>query len=225
MGNNTIITISREFGSGGHEIGKKLSDKLDISFYDRDLIGLAAQKSGMSREIFENVDETAQNPFFSTYASGPYIASGRFSALNDVSMNDQLFFIQSDVIRSLASEESCIIVGRCADYILREFPGVINVFIFADLQARIEKIARIHDISEHEAKNIAHKTDKRRANYYNYYSGKKWGRANSYHLSIDSGVTGLDNTVELINQYVTLRKNAGECPNSVQRGRLGEWKK
>ncbi|MGI6153124.1 MAG: AAA family ATPase [Christensenellaceae bacterium] len=204
MESNTVITISREFGSGGREVGKKLSEKLGISFYDRDLISLAAEQSGMSREVFENVDETAQNPFFSNHAASPYIPTGRFSVLNDISINDRLFFIQSDVIRSLAQKESCIIVGRCADYILRENPNVINVFIFSDLQVRVARVAELYDLTEHEAKNITLKTDKRRASYYNYYSGKKWGRANSYHLSVDSGFTGIDNTVEAIGSYVGL---------------------
>lgn len=208
MDKHIIITISRQFGSGGHEIGKLLSKELGISFYDRDLITLAAKESGMSKELFESVDEKATNPFFYSLGTNPYASASRFSVLNDVSLNDKLFFVQADVIRSLAQKESCIIVGRCADYILEEFDNVVNVFIYAPFEDRVARISEQNNITEKEAKNVVTKTDKKRASYYNYYSGRDWGVAENYHLSVNSSFLGTQGTADIIKDLVEIKKKA-----------------
>lgn len=197
MSENKIITISRQFGSGGHDVGKLLSQKLGLSFYDKDLIVMAAEKSGMSRELLENLDETMSLSFFQ-----PFSAGGRFSILNDVSINDKVFFEQAAVIKSLADKESCIIVGRCADYVLRHYTNVFNIYVFANLDYRIGRVKDRYQLEDAAAKDVVIKTDKRRSSYYNYYSGKSWGAANSYHLCVDSGFSGVEKTVDTIAKYV-----------------------
>jgi len=199
MDRKRIITISRQFGSGGYEVGKKLAQALDISFYDKDIIRLAAEKSGMSKEVLERLDETMPSPLGQTFAMG-----GSFALYNEMPLNDKVFFAESDVIRSLADRESCVIVGRCADYVLRECPNLYNIYVFADLPFRLERVKKDFNMDDKAAKNAIHSIDKRRASYYNFYTEKTWGAANSHHMSIDSGFTGIDKTVEIIKQYVLL---------------------
>lgn len=199
MDRKKVITISRQFGSGGYEIGKKLAQALDISFYDKDIIRLAAEKSGMSKEVFERLDETVPSPLGQTFAMG-----SSFALFSETPLNDQVFFAESDVIRSLADKESCVIVGRCADYVLREYRDVYNVYVFAAYDFRMERIKKDFKMDDKAAKNAIHTIDKRRASYYNFYTEKSWGAASSYHLSVDSGFTGIDKTVEIIRQYVLL---------------------
>ncbi len=198
MKNNTIITIGRQFGSGGREIGEKLSKKLGIPFYDRDLIALAAEKSGYNEGLLQDVDERTGNPFFLSLAATTFATGSRASLPTEISINDRLFFAQVEVIKELANKGSCVIVGRCADYILRDREECINAFIYADLGARIDRVARIYSITTSEAKNVITKTDKKRASYYNYYSNKDWSRVESYSISINSGTLGIDGTVDII---------------------------
>ena len=201
MENRMIITIGRQFGSGGHEIGQKLAESLGIPFYDKELISIAARESGLCPEFFEKADERASDSFSYAFAMGfPFF--GNISPYNDFLSNDSLFKIQSDIIRKLASESSCILVGRCADYILRDDDRCVNVFVHTSLEKRIERVVGSHQLTVEDAKNLIEKTDKSRAGFYNYYSNKVWGASASYDLSIDSYALGIGETVAFIKTFV-----------------------
>lgn len=198
-----VINIGRQLGSGGREIGEKLAARLNISFYDKELINLASQESGLCKELFEKADEKPSQ----TIMGGFFGA--RFSLFTDTSLpyanylsNDTLFKIQSDVIRKLASEQSCLFVGRCADYILRENPFCVNVFITASIEERVKRLCATGQMTTQEAEELISRTDKKRAEYYNYYSYKTWGAASTYHLCVDSSVLGIDDTVLFIEEFV-----------------------
>lgn len=203
MKTNYAINIGRQFGSGGHEIGKKLANRLQISFYDKELIAIAAQKSGLSEKLFEKADEKTGYSFSagliglrSTFIGDEYI--------DNFLGNESLFKIQSDAIRDLNQKEPSVFVGRCADYILRDNQLAVNIFITADISNRIKRVATRNDLSVKRAKDLIDKTDKKRASYYNYYSNKKWGDASSYHLCLNSSI-GIENCVDIIEQYLNLK--------------------
>lgn len=203
MDDNYVINIGRQLGSGGREVGEKLAANLHISFYDKELINLASKESGLCKEFFERVDEKPSQTII-----GGFLGA-RFSLFTDNSApygnylsNDALFKIQSDVIRKLASERSCLFVGRCADYILRDHPRAVTVFISASMADRVERVAQTHNITPEEAQELVNHTDKKRSEYYNYYSYKTWGRAATYHLCIDSSVLGIDDTVAFVEEFV-----------------------
>lgn len=198
MKKHTIITIGRQFGSGGREIGRKLAEILDIPFYDKELIVAAAKKSGLSESMFESVDEQAANSLLYSLVLGAYASTAPMAGMPPISMNETLFQIQSDVISEMAAEGSCVIVGRCADYILREQKNCFNLFVHAPMANRIERIMAVCDADKEKAEDIILKTDKKRANFYNYYSGQKWGEAKNYHLSLDSSVLGTDGSAKMV---------------------------
>ena len=170
MDNKFVITIGRQFGSCGKEIGNELAKRFGIAFYDKELIAAG-------------------------FTFGPF-------QYNDFLSNDKLFQIQSDVIRKVAGEHSCVIVGRCADYILRDNKRCINVFVHAGMEERVKTVMNRQHISEQEARELIRKMDKTRPNYYNFYSDKEWGVASSYHLSVDSGLLGVHKTVDFIQKFV-----------------------
>ncbi len=200
MNEKVIVTIARQYGSGGREIGEKVAASLGVAFYDKELITLAAQKSGLNTNILHSADEKATNSLLYTLAMGSSIYnSGAISY--DIPINDKLFITQCDIIRNLAEENSCVIVGRSADYVLRENPRHLSVFIYANLESRIARVARRHSLSESAARDLIAKTDKRRANYYNFYTGQKWGKYDNYHMSIDSSLLDIDGTAKLIAQF------------------------
>lgn len=203
MDHKFVVNIGRQLGSGGREIGEKLAARLGIAFYDKELIGLASEESGLCREFFEKADEKASQGFIGGLFGMrfPFISEGTIPATNCLS-NDALFKVQSDVIRRLAEEKSCLFVGRCADYILREYPRCVNIFVSASPEVRIERLCKAHGISEEEAENMMNKADKRRSEYYNYYSFKTWGAAATYHLCIDSSVLGIEKTLDFIEEFV-----------------------
>lgn len=203
MDNKFVVNIGRQLGSGGREIGEKLAVRLGIDFYDKELINLASEESGLCREFFEKADEKASQGIIGGLFGMrfPFISDGAMPATNCLS-NDALFKVQSDVIRKLASEKSCLFVGRCADYILRDNPRCANVFISSSREDRIARLCHLHSISEDAAEEKMNKADKRRAEYYNYYSYKTWGAAATYHLCIDSSVLGIDETVSYIEEFV-----------------------
>ncbi|MBR7185765.1 MAG: cytidylate kinase-like family protein [Clostridia bacterium] len=200
MNERVIITIARQYGSGGREIGEKVAKLLDIPSYDRELITLAAQKSGLNTNILHSVDEKATNSLLYTLAMGSNIYSSGAAVSYDIPINDRLFITQCDIIKNLAKENSCVIVGRSADYVLRENPRRISVFIYAPLEVRIRRVAERHSLSDADARSLILKTDKRRANYYNFYTGQKWGKFDNYHVSLDSSLLGIDGTAKLISQ-------------------------
>lgn len=209
--NRMIITIGRQFGSGGREIGKRLAENLQIAFYDKELITIASKESGLCPEFFEKADERASHGLSYAFALGfPFF--GNVSPYNDYLSNDTLFKIQSDTIRKIAAGQSCVIVGRCADYILREDERCVNVFIHSPLEKRIERIVQRDEVTVEEAKTLVEKTDKSRAGFYNYYSNKTWGAASSYHLSVDSCALGIEKTVDFITDFVCTKLHKEEKP-------------
>lgn len=203
MDNKIIINIGRQLGSGGREIGEKLAARLGIDFYDKELIRLASEESGFCREFFEKADEKPSQGILGGMfcMRFPFVGDGAVLATNYLS-HDALFKVQSDVIRRLAEEKSCLFVGRCADYILRDDPRCVNFFISCSDEERMKRLCQIHSISKHAAEEMMNKADKRRSEYYNYYSYKTWGAASTYHLCVDSSVLGVDGTVDFIEEFV-----------------------
>ena len=203
--NEYVIAIGRQFGSGGRSIGEKLANKLGISFYDKELISIAAKESGVNPEIFEDVDEKAANSLLYSLSLGMYSFGNGFSAMGDLPVNDKLYLLQHQIIRDIAAKESCVIVGRCADYILGNNPKCVKIFIYANMEYRKEQSVKKHGIDAARAEHIINKTDKSRANYYSFYSGQKWGMAENYDLCIDSSKLDEDKIVELITDYIKMR--------------------
>ena len=201
---NTIITIGREFGSGGCEIGHKLAEKLGIKCYDKDMLDLAAKESGICQEIFESHDEKPTNSFLYSLVMDTYSMGYSGSTYNDMPINHKIFLAQFDAIKKLAGEGPCVMVGRCADYALADWNDCFSIFVHADLDWRINRIASKHGKTPKEAKDMITKTDKSRASYYNYYTNKKWGAARSYNLCIDSGKLGIDYATEAIIESIKI---------------------
>ena len=197
-----IITISRQYGSGGREIGEMLANKLGIPFYDREVITRAAKESGFSETVFENVEKKATSSLLYSIAMGMGAYGSHDIGFTHLSLDDQVYLAQSNVIRKMAQEGPCGIVGRCADYILRDYKDVIHVYIWADLAFRKERAVTRYNLQEEKAEENIIKIDKRRANYYNYHANDKWGRAENYHLSIRSDYVGIEKSVELIADYI-----------------------
>ena len=195
-----FITIGRQLASGGKLIGRELSQRLNIPCYDKELIQLASQESGLGKEFFENFDEKSSHSFLGKYFG---FRSGFMGYdENNYLCNETLFGIQSDVIRDLAEKESAIFIGRCADYILRDFPNCLKVFVSADKKDRIRQIVQDEKLTEKEAKARIEQCDKRRSSYYNYYSNKIWGMANSYDLCFNSSFLSVEEIVGFIEGQV-----------------------
>lgn len=190
-----IITIARQFGSGGREIGEKLSKKLEIPLYDRCLVEMAAEKMGISPISVEEVDETALHSFLATYRvpKRPNDVTGY-----GLPLNDSTYLTQTALIQALAKEGPCIIVGRCADYILREEPGLIDVFLCADTEDRIARIMKRYKVSRKDAASAVRHTDSRRRNYYENYTKQTWGSIESHQMLLNVSKLGMERTVELI---------------------------
>ena len=210
MASNTIITIGRQYGSGGHDIGKQRAEELKVPFYDKALLERAAKDSGLCQEIFENHDEKPTNSFLYSLVMDTYSLGYTTSSFSEMPLNHKIFLAQFDAIKNIAKEGPCVIVGRCADYALAEFPNVVNVFLHADLQDRIVRIARRHDLTDAKAKDLIIKTDKRRASYYNYYTSKKWGEAAGYDLSLNTATLGIDGTIHMIREVVNYKEKEHE---------------
>ena len=193
MKENLIITISRQYGSGGREIGRRLAERLGIPYYDKELIILAAERSGYARSLFEEADQKASNSMiFSLMRAGSMVNS------YDLPLNDKIYLIQSGVIQQVARQGSCVIVGRCADYVLQDRFPCVNVFIHAALQKRMDRAVKVYGLSPDDVQSVLLKTDKRRETYYNYYTGRKFGDARNYTLSLDSLGVGIENAVRVM---------------------------
>ena len=207
---NTIITIGREDGSAGREIGYKVADYFGIKLYDKEMLARAAKESGICQELFETHDEKPTSSFLYSLVMDTYSLGYSAGSYADMPINHKVFLAQFDTIKKIASEGPCILVGRCADYALEDFDNVLSVFIHADMNARIRRIARIYDLTDAKAKERIMKTDKQRASYYNYYSNKKWSDADSYNICLDSSVLGIDGTAEAIERLVEIKEQPGE---------------
>ena len=197
MNKNLVITVARQYGSGGREIGVRVAELLGIKSYDKELITMAAQKTGLSPETAGKVDERATSSLLYTLAMGSS-SYGNSTLGYDVPVNDKLFITQSEIIKELVDESDCVVIGRCGDYVLRDHPNRISVFIYADLETRVQRVMLRHNLKENEARDLIKKTDKRRVNYYNFYTGRKWGHYNHYHASLDSGLLGIEGTARII---------------------------
>jgi len=193
-----IITIARQYGSGGREIGKIIAEKCGFDFYDNNLITMSAQKIGLDPGKLNEVDEKVPNSILYTLAIGSSM-HGSMMNHNFQPVNDRLFIAQSEIIEEIAKgEKGAVIVGRCADHVLEDVDGVVRVFLYADFDKRVEEITRRHSLSNTESKNLVVKTDKRRANYYNYYTGKKWGKLENYDMALSTDGLTRDEAAELI---------------------------
>lgn len=195
-----IINVGRQIGSGGRIIAQKLAQEFGCGFYDRELLTLAAKESGFCEKFFEQNDEN--KGFFHSlfHLHTPYVGDGSFYN-NDFSQ-EGLFKFQSDTIRKAAAQGSCVFVGRCADYVLRDMPDVVNVFITASLADRVAAIRERRQCSEAEALKIIENGEKQRSTYYNYYTGKRWGDSSSYDLCVNTSLLGLDATASYVADYV-----------------------
>ena len=200
----TVITVGRQFGSRGRDIGIALAKKLNIPFYDKELLRAAAEKSGLCEKIFENFDERPKSLLYSI-AMDSYMFSLPGNGASD-SLEQQVYLATYDTVRHLADQGPCVIIGRCADYALADHPNTLKVFINAPLEKRIETVMAREKLTREKARALIQKTDKRRASYYEYYSAQKWGAVDSYDFCLDSSVFGLDGTVELIEKMIDMKE-------------------
>ena len=193
MAEKKIITIGRQFGSGGKQIGEALAEKMNIPFYDKELLKEAAKNSGICEEIFDSFDEKPTNSFLYSLVMDPY--SLGFGSSTELPLNHKVFLAAFDTIKNLAEKDgSCVFVGRCADYALRDLDNVVNIFLYADMDDRTARIAKKYNISESKAKDMIKKEDKARASYYNYYTSKRWGEMKGYDICINTSKYGIDKT-------------------------------
>lgn len=200
-----VVTIGREFGSGGKEVGEKLASKWGVKCYDKELLAIAAKDSGLCHEIFEMHDEKPTSSFLYSIVMDTYAGIYNPQTMLDMPINQKVFLAQFETIKKIADNESCIIVGRCADYALENMDNLVSVFIHSDIDKRIERIMKTCNITERKkVKDMITKTDKKRASYYNYYTNKEWGNSRSYDLTVNSGKIGIDKTVELIENYINI---------------------
>ena len=198
-----IINVGRQVGAGGQEIGRMLAKDFEAQYYDRELLNLAAKESGFSEKFFKQNDEKKGflRGLFNIQA--PHMIGGSLYGSNF--SQDSLFQFQSDAIRKAASEGSCVFLGRCADYILRDFENVVNVFITASMDFRVDVVSKVKQLDAEHARKLIEHVESRRAQYYNYYTGKRWGAAESYDLCIDASILGLEETEKLIADYIRKR--------------------
>lgn len=197
MNTPLIITIGREYGSGGRQIGEILAKKLGIAFYDKKIISLAAEKSGLSKEFIENNEQRERSGFLNSIAASAAYTSG-FFASPYMPLTESIFISQSQVIRDIAARESAVIVGRCADYVLANRPNTINVYIHAPLEARVQRIMALYHLDEAAAMKAIATSDKERGNHYFRYTDQKWGKAQNYHVCINSALLGIERTAEML---------------------------
>ena len=209
MTSNLIITIGRQSGSGGKEIGQKVAEKLGVKCYDKELLALAAKESGLCEELFQSHDEKPTKSFLYSLVMDSYSFGYTSSGYMDMPINHKIFLAQFEAIKALADREPCVIVGRCADYALEDYPNRVSIFVTGDDKAKIKRLAERNNVTEAKAKEIMMTTDKERSSYYNYYSSKKWGDVRSYDLCVNSSVLGIEGTVDLIIYFANakLKKN------------------
>ena len=204
---NTIITIGRQYGSGGREIGRKLADSYGIPFYDKELLKIAAKESGICEEMFEDYDEKPTTSFLYSLVMDPY-SFGFHGGSFEIPLSQKVFLAAFDAIRKIAGQGPFVIVGRCADYALKDLDNTLNLFIQAPFAFKHDRIRDEYHIPEEKIRNYAEHVDKQRASYYNYYTSRKWGDATTYDLCLDSSYLGIDGTVELIRQAVALKEGS-----------------
>ena len=199
MSKKLIITIARQYGSGGREIGEKVAEMLSLPLYDKELITEAAKSGDMHMDTARKVDEVAANSLLYTLAMGSNVFGSAMSFGYKMPINDKLFILQSEVIKEYAKAGSCVIIGRCSDYVLRDFDGVFRIFVYGDLEHRKARVAERHpELKSSQIIDVINKTDRRRASYYNFYTGNKWGKYDNYDIAINSSTLGIAGTAEMI---------------------------
>ncbi|MEG2429051.1 MAG: cytidylate kinase-like family protein [Oscillospiraceae bacterium] len=189
--NKTIITISRQYGSGGRFIGEQLANALGIPFYDHELIKKAAKASGYAEETFENAEQSATSSLLYS-----------LSLMGELPLQDQVYIVQTKIIKEIAEQGSCVIVGRCGDYALRDFENATHIYIYSDLDIRAKRVAEFYSCQAKNVLDFVKKIDKKRSAYYNYYTGQKWGKVSNYELCIDSSKIGIEGAVNVIKEFV-----------------------
>lgn len=202
MAEKYVLTFARQFGSGGHEVAKTTAEILGIPFYDKELIAIAAKESGLSEHLFDGFDEKPTNSFLYSLVMGVQSGASTYCRYGDVTGSDNIFRIQAQVIRQIADKGPCVIVGRCADYILREYENLVSVFVHADMEQRTARIMKRYNLKEKNAEDYINKTDKRRNSFYNFYTNRIWGSVENYNLAIDTAQVGIKNAAEIIADYV-----------------------
>ncbi len=201
MAENMIITIGRQFGSGGHQVGRKLAKELGLKIYDKELLKLVAEESGICEKVLENYDEKPTSSLLYSIVMDVYPSMNYVGT----TLNQQIYQAQYDAIRRLGERESCVIVGRGADYILRDCKDLMSVFVHAPLDFRVKRVAEFEHITEAKARDMVIKADKKRASFYNFQTEKKWGAVDSYNLAVDTSDLGIDGAVKLIQQYIRIK--------------------
>ena len=208
----TIFTIARQYGSSGRMVGRKLADQLKIHYYDRELLRLASNESGIDEELFYKADEKLKKTFFDYLARKKYRENWISPDSDEFTSDDNLFNLQAKIIRGIAEKDACVIIGRCADYILRGRGDVVRVYLHAPFEERLKAVLALSPLSEEEARKQMEKTDRLREEYYSYYTGGRvWNSADNYDLCIDTSRVTVDGCVEMIIRYL----------ESIQRGKGG----
>ena len=199
MDKKIIITIARQYGSGGREIGELVAKKLGIPLYDKELITEAANRGSLDEKVTKLADESAANSLLYTLAMGSNVLGTTMHFGYKMPLNDKLFILQSEVIKEYAKEESCVIIGRCADYVLRDEEKLLRIFVYGDLDHRQARVAERHpELKSGQIIDVINKTDKRRSSYYNFYTGNKWGKYDNYDIAINSSTLGIEGSAKLI---------------------------
>lgn len=195
MKKHFVVTISRQYGSGGRYIGKMLAEQLGVPIYDKQIIEMTAQNFGFSKEFVADYEEKPINRFYYAFSLGGDINTG-------LSMNDKIFIEQANIMKELAAKGSCVIVGRCADYVLRDLDHVLNIYIHSDMEHRVARAVKYYGLDRDDAEKAIKKSDKQRRKYHSDYANREWENALNYHLSLDSDRIGVDNAVRLIKNYL-----------------------
>ena len=199
MDKKIIITIARQYGSGGREIGEIVAKKLGIKLYDKQLITEAATKGNLDESMSKMADESAANSLLYTLAMGSNVLGTTMHFGYKMPLNDKLFILQSEIIKEKVKEESCVIIGRCADYVLRDENNLFRIFVYGDLDHRQLRVSKRHpELKSSQIIDVINKTDKRRSSYYNFYTGNKWGKFDNYDIAVNSSTLGIEGSAELI---------------------------
>lgn len=201
---NLVVSIGRQYGSGGREVGKLLAAKLGISFYDKEIITSAAKASGLSEEFFKNADQKKTSSFLYSLTVGMNAGKGIGFNYGDLLTSDTVFKIQSNIIKELRDKEPCVIVGRCADYVLSGHDNLVRIFIHADEAARVKRIAERKSLSDKEALAQINKNDKKRSNYYEFYTGNEWGNVTNYDIALNTTKVGVEKAADIIADYIKI---------------------
>lgn len=209
MAVSTIITVGRQYGSGGRYVARLLAEKLGIPFYDKELLAEVAKDSGFNEDLLQEHDEKNTRNFLFSMMGGQTMGDAGSMYL-DMPLNHRIFLAQFDTIRRIAGQGPCVIVGRCADYVLRDQPNVLNVFIKADKEERIRRIVEYYGADALRAEEMIKKSDKQRASYYNYYATGTWGDVSNYDLCVDTGALGIVGAVDLIAACVDIIQRKSE---------------